>query len=110
MVSQVHRAAHPRYYVLGIKRVLALDEPNPLVHPPRANFRLEAQMEAASGLRGLQGSELPAGVRCLPMDRMLLFTKRSGIAAKGQAKEIAAQRLEDGRQRGICSLFRPGCH
>jgi hypothetical protein len=38
---------------------------------------------------------------------MSFLTERRRIPAKGQAKEIAAQRLEDGRQRGIRSLFRP---
>src|ERR1019366_4635758 len=110
MVSQVRRAVHARYDVLGIDRVLALDEPNPLVHPPWANLRLEAQVETASALRGLQGSKLPAGVRGLSMNRMPLSSKRRGIAAKGEAKEIAAQGLEDGWHGRISPFFGPRGH
>ena len=85
--------------MLGINDVLAVHEPNPLVHPTRADLRLEAQVETASARLGFQRPKLPAGIGGLAVNRVLFRAKRGGIAAEGQAEEITAQHLDDRRLR-----------
>src|ERR1035441_1707777 len=90
VVSQVHRAAHSSHHVLGINRVLAVHDPNPLVHLSRANLCLKRELETASALPAFQRLEPPTGIGGFPMNGMPLSAKRRSVAAKRQAEEIAA--------------------